>query len=200
VATVTLAGTGERYPSGTTVAAYPEAAALADRAPSGSAVSTATAGSSTVALSGLANSTRYVAYALVAGQHRYTHFSTDAVPAVAGATAGLLTFDQPGTLRLGTGLSSLRFPVAVRLLSVAATAGRAPTGAAILVDVNLNGITIFTGQAGRPQIAAGATASSDAQPDVTSVSAGDSLTCDIDQVGSSFAGSDLTVIVRYVEV
>jgi hypothetical protein len=78
--------------------------------------------------------------------------------------------------------------------------GTAPTGAAILVDVNKNGTTIFTTQGNRPSIAAGGNASSAAVPDVTSLAAGDFLTVDVDQIGSTVAGSDLTVIVTVQRV
>lgn len=69
----------------------------------------------------------------------------------------------------------------------------APTGAAIIVDVNKNGTTIFTNQAYRPQIAAGATEGQTTDIDVSSLAKGDDITFDIDQVGSATAGSLLLV-------
>lgn len=123
--------------------------------------------------------------------------ATAAAAAVRPAT--LVTFEQAGSLTVATGRGRVRFPVAVTVLSVAATVDTAPTGAAVLADVNKNGTTIFSTQGNRPSIAASANASSDAVPDVTAFAAGDYMTVDVDQVGSTVAGSDLTVIVRYRE-
>ena len=79
--------------------------------------------------------------------------------------------------------------------------GTAPTGQAILVDVNKNGVTLFTTQANRPTIAAAAFQDvSEAVPDVTAIAAGDYLTVDIDQVGSAVLGADLTVNIRWRDV
>jgi hypothetical protein len=61
--------------------------------------------------------------------------------------------------------------------------------------VNKNGETVFVTQGFRPTIVDGALLSAAATPDVTTVAAGDLLSVDIDQVGSSIAGSDLTVVV-----
>lgn len=71
----------------------------------------------------------------------------------------------------------------------------APTGQAILVDVNKGGTTIYSTQANRPSVADGATqGSSTIAPDITSAAAGDYLTADIDQIGSGTAGADLIVL------
>jgi hypothetical protein len=65
------------------------------------------------------------------------------------------------------------------------------------VDVNKNGVTIFSTQSNRPTIpAAGVTDLADAI-NVPNVSAGEFLTVDIDQVGSTNPGSDLTVTILY---
>ena len=109
----------------------------------------------------------------------------------------LLPFEQLGPLNTGGGVARIRFPFAATIIGVAATVGTAPTGQAILVDLNKNGTTMFTTQGNRPSIAAAANASSDAVPAVTAVAAGDDLTVDIDQVGSGVTGSDLCVIVAY---
>ncbi len=109
----------------------------------------------------------------------------------------LAPFEQPGVLAVAVGKGRYRFPIAVTLISVAATVNTAPTGASVLVDVNKNGTTIFTTQSNRPSIAASAFASSDATPDVTAMAAGDYLTVDIDQIGSTIPGADLEVLIRY---
>lgn len=71
-----------------------------------------------------------------------------------------------------------------------------PTGAAIIVDVNLNGTTIFTTEANRPQIAAGGTGGTSGTPNVTAFNKNDKLSVDVDQIGSGDAGADLTVSIR----
>lgn len=113
--------------------------------------------------------------------------------------AAVTTFDQSGTLSVSTGTGRLTFQVATTILGVVAAVNTAPTGAAILVDVNKNGTTIFTTQGNRPSIAAAGFASSTAVPDVTAFAAGDYMTVDIDQVGSTVPGTNLTVTVRYRE-
>lgn len=86
-------------------------------------------------------------------------------------------------------------PLTVR--SVRASVGTAPAGAAVLVDVNLNGTTIFSTQANRPTIAAGSKTSGKATGFSTSVIPdGGAITVDIDQVGTTAAGSDLVVQIE----
>lgn len=82
---------------------------------------------------------------------------------------------------------------------VRASVGVAPAGASVIVDVNKNGTTIFTTQANRPTIAAAANTSGNVtNMDVTTVAAGEYLTIDIDQIGSTTAGSDLTVQIEVI--
>ena len=80
------------------------------------------------------------------------------------------------------------------IVGIRASAGTAPAGASILVDVNVNGTTIFTTQANRPAIAAATNTSGRVtNMDVVTVANGQYVTVDVDQVGSTTAGSDLTV-------
>lgn len=74
----------------------------------------------------------------------------------------------------------------------------APTGAAIIVDVNKDGTTIFTNQANRPQIAAAANTGNTTTIDVASWGDGEYLTVDVDQIGSGTAGSDLTIHIIHL--
>ena len=79
-------------------------------------------------------------------------------------------------------------------------------GANIIVDVHKiltankatdnTGTTLYTTQANRPTITAGNNYVSAALPDVISIAAGDVLRFYVDQVGSTTAGSDLTVAVK----
>ena len=76
--------------------------------------------------------------------------------------------------------------------------GTAPTGSNILVDVNINGTTIFTTQANRPVIAAtGFYSVRTTNMNITALTDGSYLTFDIDQIGSTVAGSNLIVTVEF---
>lgn len=81
------------------------------------------------------------------------------------------------------------------IAAVRASAGTAPTGSSLIVDVNIDGTTAYTTQANRPAIAVSTNTIAATLPDVTSVAAGSYLSFDVDQVGSSVAGSNLTVQV-----
>ncbi|GII89616.1 hypothetical protein Ssi03_76060 [Sphaerisporangium siamense] len=115
-----------------------------------------------------------------------------------GGGLGTPTFTLAGTIATGTGTA--RFyndsgqPLVIK--GVRASVGTAPTGASILVDVNLGGTTIFTTQANRPAIAASSNTSGKVtNMNVTAWPDGGYLTIDIDQVGSTIAGADLVVQV-----
>ncbi len=69
-----------------------------------------------------------------------------------------------------------------------------PTGANLIVDINKNGSTIMTGT--KLVVAAGATTGSQTTFSTTDLADGDSLTIDIDQIGSTIAGADLSVYLR----
>lgn len=110
----------------------------------------------------------------------------------------VVAFSIPGTLTTTTGTLRWRTPLALTLLGTTAAVNTAPTGASIIVDVLKNGTTIYTTTGNRPTIAiSGNATTSEPPPDVTSMVAGDYLTVNIAQVGSTIAGADLTVFVRY---
>ena len=113
------------------------------------------------------------------------------------ATTVPAVFSLSGAATTGTG--TLRYPISfpATIHNVLVSAGTAPTGADLIIDVNKNGTTIFTTQTNRPTIAAGVNASSFAIPDVTSLATNDYITVDIDQIGSTIAGSDLVVVVTF---
>lgn len=111
-------------------------------------------------------------------------------------TFSLTSFFKSGTLTTTTGTQRLPIDGTYTIVGTRLMAGTAPTGASIIVDINKNGTTIYTTQGNRPAIAAAANAGGPGvAPDVTTLAADDYLTVDIDQVGSSVAGSDLTVSV-----
>ena len=103
-----------------------------------------------------------------------------------------------GTLTTETGIATpIELSQDYTGVEVILRVGTAPDGAAIIVDINKNGTTIFNT---RPQINDGATSGGgSAVFSSTSFSDGDVLTFDIDQVGSTSGGDDLTVqlVFRY---
>lgn len=105
-------------------------------------------------------------------------------------------FSSIGTLSVRTGTARFVAWEACTILGARAVCNTAPTGASVIVDINKNGTTIFSTQGNRPTIAAGTNDSGAiVAPNVTTLAVGDYLTVDIDQVGSTLAGSDLTVEV-----
>lgn len=86
----------------------------------------------------------------------------------------------------------------LRILGVELVAGTAPTGADLIVDVNTAGTSEFTA-ATRPRIVAGATKGSAVpvdNPDAQAlVAPGEAVTIDVDQIGSTVAGSNLEIVV-----
>ncbi len=100
-----------------------------------------------------------------------------------------------GALTAAANKARFTAPVTGSIVGVYISAITAPVGAAILVDLNKAGTTMFTTQANRPTIADGANDGTVKVPDVTAVAAGDVLTVDVDQVGSGTAGSNLTVSI-----
>jgi hypothetical protein len=109
----------------------------------------------------------------------------------------VVTVTIPGALAVGAG--TLRFPVGSgtwAITSVRVTAGTAPTGSAAIVDVHKNGTTIYGTPANRPTVADGANDATGGTASTTSVTAGDYLSVDVDQVGSTTPGADLVVAIR----
>lgn len=102
-------------------------------------------------------------------------------------------FSQSGTLAVVTGTIPWIVPKAMTITGWIAGVTTAPTGASIIIDILKNGVTVFTTQANRPTIPAGSTTSGVAPADVTSFAAGDHVTCNVSQVGSTVAGSNLGV-------
>lgn len=107
-----------------------------------------------------------------------------------------VTFSVSLAVLLSIGQHRIYVEEACVIESVRASVGTAPTGATLIVDVNKNGTTIFTTQSRRPAIAiSGFTAVPSGAIEVTALAAGDYLTVDVDQNGSTITGSDLTVTI-----
>lgn len=105
-------------------------------------------------------------------------------------------FSKSGTLTTGTGVSRIYLEGSYVVDTIRASVGTQPTGASVIVDVNKNGTTLYTTQSARPTIAVSTNTATGNSPAVTTFAAGDYMTVDIDQIGSTIAGADLTVAVR----
>lgn len=110
----------------------------------------------------------------------------------------LLKLEASGALT--TGLKDRWIaPFSGDIVNVTAVVGTAPTGAPLIIDIEKEGVTIFTTPANRPTIAiAGTESPVSARPDVTHFVAGDTFALRVFQIGSTVAGSDLDVTVQFV--
>lgn len=109
-------------------------------------------------------------------------------------------FTIPGVVTTGSGKGRYYAPTTMVISNIRAFVDTAPTGADLIIDVNRNGTTIFTTQGNRPRITAGNNYDAASTPDVTGLAAGDYVTIDVDQIGSTVAGSYLTVQVEFAPV
>lgn len=122
-----------------------------------------------------------------------------------------------GNVSVAAGAVPIPVPFPCELVSVSVALGTAPAGADVLIDVNKNGTTVFTDQDKRPTIKAGATTGGvanepalaagtnyiytpypTARP-LATFAAGDKITVDVDQVGSSTAGANLGVVLTLLK-
>jgi hypothetical protein len=104
-----------------------------------------------------------------------------------------------GLLAVGTNVvPRIVLPRACTILKVTAYCETAPTGASILIDINKNGAdSIFSGVT-RITIAASANADNRTSFHATNkiLAADETLTIDIDQVGSTVPGSDISLSIE----
>lgn len=111
----------------------------------------------------------------------------------------LITCSVSGNVSVASAVGPLRVPNAfgsnLKILGVQAVVGTAPATNPVIVDVNLDGTTIFTTQGNRPTVAAAATDSGVEVPDVTTWEPGEVLTVDVDAIGSGTVGANLTVTI-----
>lgn len=115
---------------------------------------------------------------------------------VAGAPL-ILPFSYDGIVSVRTGADRVYNDTgrALTIGTVRASAAVAPEGQALIVDVHKNGTTIYTTQASRPQIAAGQQTGTGGTPELATWAAGEYLTVDVDQVGTTTPGSGLTLTI-----
>jgi len=108
------------------------------------------------------------------------------------------TWSVVGTLTTGTSVSPIiGVPRTLTAIKAYLYVKTAPTGADVIVDINKNGTSIWaTTPADRPKILAGATSGNTTSFDTTALAEGDILIPDIDQIGSTIAGTDITIQLK----
>ena len=137
-----------------------------------------------------------------ASVHNHTSSAvTDFAAAAKAAVPDVVTFGSAGNAAVGTGQGRWYNDSGVTktIVDARASAGPAPTGASLIVDINVNGTTIYGTQANRPTIAAAANTSGKVTGhSVMTIANGAYLSVDVDQVGSTVAGANLVVQVKLV--
>lgn len=103
------------------------------------------------------------------------------------------------TLKSDTsGLVQVIIPQKLRFQTMLTQVNNTPQGGDIILDVNKNGVSIFTDQSKRPRIAQGATIGVVGVPDITDFDDGDLLSIDVDNTGISIpGGNDLMVTIKF---
>jgi hypothetical protein len=122
-------------------------------------------------------------------------------PVDLGDVIVLACSDETTDLATGTARVTFRMPWAATLTAVRLSVNTAPTGSALIVDVNEGGASVF---ATRPQIDAGARTSvgSSVTPVISdsALAADAEITVDIDQVGSTIKGKGLKVALYVTRI
>lgn len=98
-------------------------------------------------------------------------------------------------LEVGTKFISVISPYNLQIKNINLSVDSAPVGSDLIVDINLNGITLYTIQDNRPRIIINETSAIATLPDIININAGDKISLDIDQIGSSSAGENLSVTI-----
>lgn len=102
-------------------------------------------------------------------------------------------FGATGNLVVIAGTQRFYVDKSWTITQVRASVNTASAGQSIIIDVNKNGTTIWSTQSNRVTISAGSNTATQTTFNTTSLASGDYLTVDIDQVGTTTAGADLTV-------
>lgn len=109
-----------------------------------------------------------------------------------------MVFTVTGSLTTGTSVSPLLISTGtLTITKVYVNVKTAPTGASLIIDINKNGTSIWNAtQANRATITSGNTSGSQTSFDTVALAEGDVITLDIDQIGSTVSGADLTVTIK----
>ena len=114
-----------------------------------------------------------------------------------GGGLGIETFPfTRNVLYVSTGGTPVELDGDYEWVSYTVSCGTAPTGSAIIFDINKNDVSLFTNQANRPTIPAGTKDGTTIAPDILTFQAGDKITIDTDQIGSLYAGANASIVLR----
>ena len=103
-----------------------------------------------------------------------------------------LTYTLPGSLTVGSNAAAALRPSADFIASsIFAEVKTAPTGASLIVTVKKDALTV-----GTVTIPAGQFTATQSSLSITSITADSKITVDVDQVGSTVPGNDLSVMLR----
>ncbi len=107
-------------------------------------------------------------------------------------------FSLFGTVAVANSVTPIAIvPLNLTIIKAYLAIKTAPVGAALIVDMLVNGTSIWNSNpSNRVQIADGATTGTQTSFDTTTLADGDLLTVNIIQVGSGTPGSDLTIALR----
>lgn len=114
----------------------------------------------------------------------------------AGPAREVYPFTMQDDLEVVAGTTYIPFDDDVTIQSIQAVVSQPPTGQSVIVDVNLNGASVFAAPGDRPTIAVGQYVSGTVTGFASAITAGDRLSVDVDQIGSTQPGRDLVVLVR----
>ena len=114
------------------------------------------------------------------------------------SSPSVMSMESEAVLTAAARKAVLVAPCDGTIVGVTAASLTTPVGASIILDVNKNGTTIFTTQTARPTIVVTQTTATTGTPAVVEFAAGDVFTVDVDQVGSSTAGTGFTVAIAFV--
>jgi hypothetical protein len=114
------------------------------------------------------------------------------------AKTPIFTFPITGTLVVGSSLTNALIATEVGEITKAyAYVKTAPVGAHLILDINKNGASLWASTpANKLRINAGSQSGTQTNFDVITLADGSILTLDVDQVGSTTAGADLTVQLK----
>lgn len=149
---------------------------------------------------GIASATD-VALSNAADAHILTYDGATAKWKNLGPNDSIITFTETSILTVKAGTSRFYFPFNAKIMGIQASVGTPPEGQIIRVNVLKNGTSVFTGTT---RVAVGQSVNVGAErveidftAGASTVTTGDYLTISIDQIGTTTAGSDLVLNIRY---
>jgi len=104
--------------------------------------------------------------------------------------------DETTPLTIGTKKITFRMPYAMTLSSVRSSVAIAPTGSSVVVDINQSGVSILSTELSIDDGAKTSTTSTTPAVISNNALANDAeITVDIDQIGSTYAGAGLKIVL-----